>query len=333
MPWGTAAPALDHYTSAAEPPESQHHLLRPSGGEGAIPASTCYLVLGFWLWGAWRAPRHPHASISSAGAEGSRSLSANSCATSWAQGPLKMLSTRTSSLKGSSGSSLGVSRKHCGVSGLQADSTSCWNTLRSLLGSMPWLISSTTRKGHSVTPCSAMRYRMVQTERSPPLCRLAVSTCSSSSSRNFTRIWTSYLSKSSSSFSRTSPAKPISLKLIWKVVLILATSSCSSGSQRAFFSSMPDCPVFTMRVVSSSLPSRFLIFSTRSLYSFSTLGLLHAMASASAWSSSISWISSAMSSVSSAILALCASFSSSFSGMGASREALSLRACACCLAL
>ena len=31
----------------------------------------------------------------------------------------------------------------CGVSGLHALSTSCTNTLRSLIGSMPWLISST----------------------------------------------------------------------------------------------------------------------------------------------------------------------------------------------
>lgn len=58
-------------------------------------------------------------------------------ATSATQGPLKMLRTRTSSLNGRSGSSLGVSRKHWGVSRRQAHSTSCLNTFLSLFGSMP----------------------------------------------------------------------------------------------------------------------------------------------------------------------------------------------------
>jgi hypothetical protein len=59
-------------------------------------------------------------------------------------------------------------------------------TFLSLIGSMPWLISSTTLKGVTVTSCSAMRYKMVDTLRSPPDWRLAVSCCRGSLSRNFT---------------------------------------------------------------------------------------------------------------------------------------------------
>ncbi len=68
-------------------------------------------------------------------------------------GPFMMSRTRTASWKGRSGSSLGVSRKHWGVPGWQAASTSSLKILRSFTLSMPWLISSTTLNGATVTSC------------------------------------------------------------------------------------------------------------------------------------------------------------------------------------
>ena len=53
------------------------------------------------------------------------------------RGPLTTCSTQQSGEKGSAGSSLGVSRKHCGVPGRPAALLSSSNTLRSLITSIP----------------------------------------------------------------------------------------------------------------------------------------------------------------------------------------------------
>lgn len=52
------------------------------------------------------------------------------------------------------GSSLGVTKKYWEQPELSEQCTTCRNTRRSLVGSMPWLISSTTRNGH----CDSAKY-------------------------------------------------------------------------------------------------------------------------------------------------------------------------------
>lgn len=74
--------------------------------------------------------------------------------TSPSVGPFRICSTVHAARKVSCGSSLGVSRKHCGVPAADAASDSIVNTRRSLAWSMPWLISSTTRNGQTVTFCA-----------------------------------------------------------------------------------------------------------------------------------------------------------------------------------
>ncbi|KOO25869.1 hypothetical protein Ctob_001395 [Chrysochromulina tobinii] len=72
------------------------------------------------------------------------------------------------------------------------------NTCRSLVESMAWLISSTTRKGAGLMDCSEMRYTIVATERSPPESRPpSPSTCSDSFERHCTLMCTLYCAKSS----------------------------------------------------------------------------------------------------------------------------------------
>ena len=75
--------------------------------------------------------------------------------------PLKMHKTVALSLYSNPFNSFGVRRKHCGVDGSDAESTICLNTFRSFFGSIPWLISSTTRNGHFVRFWSDMRYNIV----------------------------------------------------------------------------------------------------------------------------------------------------------------------------
>ena len=69
------------------------------------------------------------------------------------------------------------------------------NVLDNVYRCSTWLISSTTRNGHLVSSCSAIRYNMVDTLRSPPLWWNGVRTWRLSFERNFTLIWMPYLSK------------------------------------------------------------------------------------------------------------------------------------------
>ena len=109
-----------------------------------------------------------------------------------------------------------MSKKYCEVSVWHTVSTIRSNTRRSLAESIPWVstkqchqtckaesitnitwfISSTTLKGQDVMSCNAIRYIIVDTLLSPPLCLWASKTWSSSSDLNLTLIWTPYLLKS-----------------------------------------------------------------------------------------------------------------------------------------
>ena len=73
------------------------------------------------------------------------------------QGPLKMHSTVQSSVYARPLRSFGVRRNVCGVPSLLAASVMRLKIFRSFLWSMPWLISSTTRKGARVSSWREMR--------------------------------------------------------------------------------------------------------------------------------------------------------------------------------
>ena len=93
--------------------------------------------------------------------------------------PLYTTRMRIFSWYSKSGKSFGVIKKYWERGALSSRSPSassdpqtvrtiCEWTRRSLRGSMPWLISSTTRKGALEKCCNDMRYIMMVTERSPP---------------------------------------------------------------------------------------------------------------------------------------------------------------------
>ena len=85
-------------------------------------------------------------------------------------------------------SSLGVNKKVCVASLELAALVIRLKILRSLIGSMPWLISSTTLNGALVSSWSEMRYSMVLTDLSPPDCLCASRMCMSVTARNLTQI-------------------------------------------------------------------------------------------------------------------------------------------------
>ena len=70
----------------------------------------------------------------------------------------------------SPGSSFGVSRKYWALFSWQEVLTSSSKTRFSLAASIPWLISSTQRKGTVVNSCRASMYKAVATLLSPPDC-------------------------------------------------------------------------------------------------------------------------------------------------------------------
>ena len=79
---------------------------------------------------------------------------------------------------------------------------------------------------------------MVQTARSPPDWRLAVSSCSASSSLNFTRMWMAYLSKAlqpsksgQPQYRETWPLHPMLRSMRRKCSSMMPTMRLTSGSQ------------------------------------------------------------------------------------------------------
>ena len=124
----------------------------------------------------------------------------------------------------------------------EGDRARAWKTLRSLVLSMPWLISSTTRKGVRVMFCRLSRYMMVLTLFSPPEWRLLLSVSRSPASRNLTRMWMAYCAYSSPVSCRpTSPTEPRRAKLCENLSLTAATLALSSGSHAVLASASSPC--------------------------------------------------------------------------------------------
>ena len=93
------------------------------------------------------------------------------------------------------GRSFGVNRKYCFPPSLHACVMHS-KTFRSLVESIAWLISSTTRNGAGLMFWSEMRYTMVATDRSPPeSLPPSPKTCNCSVARHCTLIWILYSAK------------------------------------------------------------------------------------------------------------------------------------------
>ncbi len=145
--------------------------------------------------------------------------------------PLNTHNTFIFSWYSKSGNSLGVIKNvlilhfsYWEVCSEQELCTNCPCTNRSFLGSIPWLISSTTmvtsqlpRNGLLESDCNAIKYVIVDTDRSyykkrvtPPDWRWPVRGCNFSESLNLTRISIPHWSMRSWRERMTSPAHPIS---------------------------------------------------------------------------------------------------------------------------
>mmetsp|Transcript_2152 Transcript_2152/g.5007 ORF Transcript_2152/g.5007 Transcript_2152/m.5007 type:complete len:315 (-) Transcript_2152:2507-3451(-) len=249
-------------------------------------------------------------------------ISRHRSATSEIHGPLKMTITVQSSVYTSPLSSFGVSRNICEVEGLDAALVMRLKIFRSLTGSMPWLISSTTRNGARVSSCSEMRYSIVDTLRSPPLCLVAVRTCMSSAARNLTQISSFHCSYASpaDSLSLTSPAHPMSAMLFLKFSFTVSTNSRTLGSQNSRVVVISACLSPSLASASIKLASNPVISSWRFWNSSSTTPLGHMIALASFSTMSIDACNSSTFPGHSANLILCSAEKLS---MGASRWAIS----------